>query len=68
MEVKKINLVEPDLNVFFSGAFSEAMGSQICVHLNKLTYSMYMVSPIAITVVFGLKETSSHFDEVNTVR
>ncbi len=43
------------------------MSSQIFIHLNKLTYSMYMVSPIVITAAYGLKETSSHFDEADTV-
>lgn len=28
---------------------------------------MYMVSPIVITAAYGLKETSSHFDEATTV-
>lgn len=51
----------------FPGAFSDAMSSQIFTHLNKLTYSMYMVSPIVITAAYGLKETSSHFDEADTV-
>lgn len=43
------------------------MSNQIFIHLNKLTYSMYMVSPIVITAAYGLKETSSHFDEADTV-
>lgn len=43
------------------------MSSPIFIHLNKLTYSMYMVSPIVITAAYGLKETSSHFDEATTV-
>lgn len=28
---------------------------------------MYMISPIVITAAYGLKETSSHFDEATTV-
>ncbi|KAG4067536.1 hypothetical protein HA402_005308 [Bradysia odoriphaga] len=51
----------------YGGAFSDAMSSPIFIHLNKLTYSMFMVSPIVITAAYGLKETSSHFDEADTV-
>ncbi|KAJ6641361.1 Nose resistant to fluoxetine protein 6 [Pseudolycoriella hygida] len=51
----------------YGGAFNDAMTSHIFLHLNKLTYSMYMVSPIVITAAYGLKETSSHFDEADTV-
>lgn len=43
------------------------MGFHIFNHLNKLTYSMYMVSPIVITAAYGLKETGSHFGEADTV-
>lgn len=53
--------------ILLSGAFSDLMSHPIFVHLNKLTYSMFMVSPIVITAGYGLKETSSHFDEADTV-
>lgn len=36
-------------------------------HLSKLTYSIYMVSPLVITILHGGKEVSTHFDEMQTV-
>lgn len=69
MEVRKnFKFKKKILNFsIIAGAFADTMSSQIFIHLNKLTYSMYMVSPIVITAAYGLKETSSHFDEADTV-
>lgn len=52
----------------FIGGFTRSMGHRMFVHLGKLTFTMYMVSPMVVTAFYGLKEVSTHFDEITTVR
>lgn len=36
-------------------------------HVSKLTYAVYMISPLVITGLHGMKEVSTHFDSMQTV-
>lgn len=45
----------------------QLFGHALFQHLSKVTYSIYMVSPLVITILHGGKEVSTHFDEMQTV-
>ncbi|CAD7078531.1 unnamed protein product [Hermetia illucens] len=48
----------------YGGAFAKVMGSRLFLYLNKFSFSMYMVAPIVITILFGLRTEPSTFNEL----
>lgn len=49
------------------GRLNALFSHWIYQHYSKLTYSIYMLSPLVITLVHSTKEVSTHFDEMQTV-
>lgn len=47
---------------FFSGLVSRIFSSKIFVRINKLTYAIYLLNPIIISVVFGKFENGGTVD------
>lgn len=52
----------------YGGIFNRFFSSQILAHLNKLSYMMYLLNPVIITVMRAGSESSSHFDMASMVR
>lgn len=55
------------INFILIGSFTKTLSHNIFTHLSKVTFTMYMISPIVVTAISGLKEVASHFDEMSTV-
>lgn len=53
--------------IFFIDFLAMILSHKIFVHLNRLTYGMYMFSPIVMTVTTAFRDTSLHFEEVAMV-
>lgn len=49
------------------GWFTSFMNMGIFVHLNKLSYAIYLLNPMVISVIFGLSDHSTHFDPITQV-
>lgn len=47
--------------------FTRFLESKIFVHINKVSYAIYLLNPITITTIYGLRDNSSHTDPVTTV-
>lgn len=50
------------------GSFTRIMNSPVFVHLNKLSYAVYLLNPLLITVIYGYRDHSSHVDPITMVR
>lgn len=50
------------------GIFAKVFNCSIFVHLNKLSYGIYLLNPLIITVIYGLKDHSTHLDPISAVR
>lgn len=50
------------------GFFARILNGPIFVHVNKLTYAIYLLNPVIITVVYGWKDHSTHVDPITMVR
>lgn len=37
------------------------------VHINKLSYGIYLLNPAVITVIYGAKDHSTHMEPITTV-
>lgn len=56
-------------HIGYGGWLERAFGHRILLHLNKLSYMMYMVNPVVISwLSLGRAETSEHFDIFSYVR
>ena len=51
----------------YGGYFARALNSNMAQHLSKLSFVMYMVSPVWITLIYGLKRNGNYFDEIETI-
>lgn len=49
------------------GLFAKIMNAPAFVHLNKLSYAIYLLNPVLITVIYGYRDHSSHVDPVTSV-
>lgn len=49
------------------GIFAKILNHQIFVHISKLTYGLYLVHPIIISVLYGWQDHSTHSDLVSVV-
>jgi peptidoglycan/LPS O-acetylase OafA/YrhL len=43
------------------------LSARFFVHVNKLTYAIYLLNPLIITLVFGISDNSVHADPVPAV-
>jgi peptidoglycan/LPS O-acetylase OafA/YrhL len=43
---------------------SDVLSSRVFAHTNKLTYTIYLLNPLIITIIYGMSETSTHSDPV----
>lgn len=50
------------------GYFTTFMNWKIFVHLNKLSYAIYLLNPMVISFIFGLTDHSTHFEPITQVR
>lgn len=50
------------------GLFAKIMNAPVFVHLNKLSYAIYLLNPVLITVIYGYRDHSSHVDPLTLVR
>lgn len=49
------------------GVFAKLMNMPIFIHLNKLSYAIYLLNPAIISVLYGWQEHSTHIDPVSMV-
>lgn len=49
------------------GIFAKIFNCSVFVHLNKLSYGIYLLNPLIITVIYGLKDHSTHLDPITAV-
>ncbi|KAJ6633837.1 Nose resistant to fluoxetine protein 6, partial [Pseudolycoriella hygida] len=45
-------------------AITKWLNHRIFVHLNKLSYGIYLLNPVVVALVYGLKNHSDHFDPI----
>uniref|UniRef100_A0A1B0CRE7 Nose resistant-to-fluoxetine protein N-terminal domain-containing protein n=2 Tax=Lutzomyia longipalpis TaxID=7200 RepID=A0A1B0CRE7_LUTLO len=48
----------------FGGWFTDFLSARPFVHINKLSYGVYLLNPLIITTIHGLRDGSSHFSPV----
>lgn len=49
------------------GIFAKILNFPVFVHLNKLSYGIYLLNPLIITVIYGTKDHSTHLDPMSAV-
>lgn len=49
------------------GWFARLMGFHWFVHVNKLSYGIYLLNPFVISVIYGSKDHSTHIDPITSV-
>lgn len=52
----------------YGGPLAHLLNASIFIHLNKLSYAIYLLNPFIIAIVFGFREHSVHFNVVTWVR
>lgn len=50
------------------GIFAKVLNYRGFVHLNKLSYAIYLLNPLIITMIYGAKDHSTHLDPITAVR
>lgn len=50
------------------GLFSKILNFSGFVHVNKLTYGIYLLNPAVISVIYGAKDHSTHVDPITMVK
>lgn len=70
------------LRIFYSGStawivlastsengvpIAKLLNHRIFVHLNKLSYGIYLLNPVVVTMIYGLKDHSDHFTPITLV-
>ncbi|GAB0090978.1 uncharacterized protein DMENIID0001_057660 [Sergentomyia squamirostris] len=48
----------------FGGWFTDFLSAKIFVHINKVSYGVYLLNPLVISTIHGLRDGSSHFSPV----
>lgn len=43
------------------------LNMKIFVHLNKLSYGIYLLNPVVVALVYGLRDHSDHFNPLTMV-
>lgn len=49
------------------GIFAKIFNCSVFVHLNKLSYGIYLLNPLIITVIYGMQDHSTHLDPISAV-
>lgn len=49
------------------GRFAKILNYPVFVHINKLSYAIYLLNPALITVIYGIKDHSTHVDPITMV-
>lgn len=70
------------IRIFYSGAtawlvlastsansvpIAKLLNHKIFVHLNKLSYGIYLLNPVLVALVYGVKDQSEHFTPITLV-
>lgn len=50
------------------GRFAKILNHPVFVHVNKLSYAIYLLNPAIITVIYGSKDHSTHVDPITMVK
>lgn len=50
------------------GVFAKILNWPVFVHVNKLSYAIYLLNPVVICVIYGWQDHSTHIDPVSMVR
>lgn len=50
------------------GMFAKIMDHPIFVHVNKLSYGIYLLNPLIISAIYGWQKHSTHIDPLSMVR
>lgn len=51
----------------FPDIVTRVLSSKFFVHINKLTYGIYLLNPLIIIVTFGVSDSSVHADPIPAV-
>lgn len=51
----------------YGGVFAKILNIPIFVHINKLSYAIYLLNPAVISVIYGWQDHSTHIDPVSMV-
>lgn len=46
---------------------AKLLNHKIFVHLNKLSYGIYLLNPVVVAMVYGVKDHSDHFTPITLV-
>lgn len=49
------------------GTFAKILDCPIFVHVNKLSYAIYLLNPIVISILYGWQDHSTHIDPISMV-
>lgn len=49
------------------GVFAKILNCPIFVHVNKLSYAIYLLNPAVISVIYGWQDHSTHIDPASMV-
>lgn len=70
------------IRIFYSGAtawiilastteigmrYTKLLNHKIFVHLNKLTFGIYLLNPVVVALLYGVKDNSEHFTPITLV-
>uniref|UniRef100_A0A182NT32 Uncharacterized protein n=1 Tax=Anopheles dirus TaxID=7168 RepID=A0A182NT32_9DIPT len=51
----------------FSNFVTRVLSSKLFVHINKLTYGIYLINPLIIIATFGVSDSSVHADPIPAI-
>ncbi|XP_035904568.1 nose resistant to fluoxetine protein 6-like [Anopheles stephensi] len=51
----------------YSNLVTRVLSSKFFVHINKLTYGIYLLNPLIIIVTFGVSDSSAHADPIPAI-
>ncbi|XP_053664440.1 nose resistant to fluoxetine protein 6 [Anopheles marshallii] len=51
----------------YSNVVTRVLSSKFFVHINKLTYGIYLLNPLIIIVTFGVSDSSAHADPIPAI-
>lgn len=49
------------------GWFTDFLSAKLFIHINKLSYGVYLLNPLTIATIHGLRDGSSHFSPIISV-
>ena len=51
----------------YGGTFAKILNYPIFVHINKLSYAIYLLNPAVISILYGWQDHSTHIDPISMV-